>query len=758
MSKRWLVTCGLDYANGPMHLGHLLEKVQADIFVRALRMCGDEVLFICGADSHGTPIELSAHKEGLPPQQVAQRWREAAKASFAPFDIGFDGDYGTTHCAAHERQVREVFARLQRTGHVVARPREQLFDPVQGRFLPDRLVRGTCPRCGQTDQYGDGCEACGATYAPTELKDARSAFSGSPPVVKSSEHLFFQLRPYAPRLRRWVTEGGVPRQLRAFVLGWIDEGLRDWDISRDAPYFGIAIPDHPGKFFYVWLDAPIGYMTPCEGPQAALLFPHKVRRSAPILCGDPLPPEASVESKHSEGAVPPFCRPRAGGDPGDQNVRDASTSFVGAEGLSKRKGAMPPWEDPECNIVHFIGKDIVAFHALFWPAVLLGAGYQLPKQLAVHGMLTVNGGKMSKSRGTFITADAFARQVDPQALRYYLASKSGGGVEDMDLALPDLLAKVNGELVGGVVNLMSRTVALLHRHCDGKLARLDSSAQAHALRQAARDLVPAVRQAYRARETARAIKHVQAFAHQANVYLQQTTPWHGVKENPALAHRQLTMGLWASKVAVGLLAPVVPRMARQVEGMLRLEHPLTFANVTEGFTPDQRLGPYERLCERVQQRRIDALLDQTNARSALVCGGSTPLSMPRLESKRSQATAIQNSSNKKEKKMETNMISIDRFAAVDLRVAYVARAHAVEGSDKLIALVLDVGPLGQRQVLTGLRPHVTPEDLQGKMLALVSNLKPRKMRFGVSEGMVLACGDDKPQPVFVMGNPGDRIR
>ncbi|MEM7403250.1 MAG: methionine--tRNA ligase [Myxococcota bacterium] len=686
--KRVLVTCGLDYANGPMHLGHLLEKIQADIFVRAQRMSARHVLFVCGADSHGTPIELAATAAGKQPQELAQQWQQAAAASFAKFHIAFDGEYGTTHTPQHQQQVYELFARLKKSGHVQMQTIQQLYDPQAQRFLPDRLVRGTCPRCNSPDQYGDSCEVCGGTYSPTDLTDARSALSGAKPIVKQSEHLFFCLQPYAQRLQQWLAQEGVAcKQVQNSVQQWLQQGLRNWDISRDAPYFGIEIPQHPNLFFYVWLDAPIGYMSLCD-------------------------------------------------------TAAATTGQTAAD----------YWENSQAEIIHFLGKDIVSFHALFWPAMLMASGYQLPSRLAVHGMLTVNGQKMSKSRGTFITADAFAQQLDPQLLRYYLASKLTNDMTDIDLAFADLLAKVNADLAGGVVNVLSRTFALLQRHFQGKLSNQDPSNPASMLRQQANTLLQTVQQSYAAADTARVVRDVMAFAHQANIYLQQAAPWNHAAQQSSQAHQQLSTGLWAGSVAVGLLAPVLPIMATKLCSMLRIQPYKLFSDCMHPLPAGHCIGPYERLCERVNNKQIDALLQQTNEPAAQPKESTKQISPKKPEKPKKPQKSTQAHAQNQE-----GLIDFKQFSQVQLHAAYVTHAQEVADSNKLIALTLDVGPLGQRHVLTGLRPHVSAQQLLHKTVVLVSNLKPRTMRFGTSEGMILACGNTTPQPIFVQGQPGDPI-
>lgn len=644
---KYLVTPALPYANGPLHLGHLVEHIQVSIFVRALRMAGEDVLCVCGADSHGTPIEINAKKAGKEPLAYVQEWRTLQEKSLKRFGVEFDNGYGSTHTDLNKKHAEKIFEKLKAAGDITVREVDQLFDLKAGRFLPDRLIRGECPKCSAQDQYGDSCEKCGSTYRPTELKNPKSTLSGETPVLRSSKHYFFELSHYTDKLKAWVQKPGVlqPETQNSLKL-WFGDGLKDWDISRDAPYFGFLIPGETQKYFYVWLDAPVGYIS-----------------------------------------------------------------------LSESAGGLDLWSDPDTQIIHFIGKDITYFHALFWPAMLMGAGYTLPAQIAVHGMLTVNGEKMSKSRGTFILADKFAEFVSPEALRYYFACKLSSGVEDIDLSFEDFVGRVNADLVNKIINLLSRTVPLLHKNYFGKPAQIapDLAGEIAALAQK-------VEPSYRARETAQVVKDVVAIADLANKYLQDASPWDAKKNTPKQAHEQLSTALWAGKVCLGLLKPVLPEIAAQTEKMLHLAE-FTFKNILDALDTEQVLESYSRLFERIDMKKVDEMLQED-----------------------------------KKEEVKSTSISIDDFMKIDLRAALVLEAKTVEGSDKLISVTLDVGPMGKRHVFSGLRPHVQPEELLGKMVVLVANLAPRKMKFGLSEGMICAAGQGVPHVLLAEGaSPGDKI-
>ncbi|MFZ9887539.1 MAG: methionine--tRNA ligase [Myxococcota bacterium] len=697
MRSKYLVTPALPYANGPAHLGHLVEHVQVNVFVRALRMAGEDVLCVCGADSHGTPIELRAAEAGMSPADFTAKWQDAFERSFRRYGIEFDGGFGTTHTSENERHAGRIYEALKSGDHLERREIEQLYDPEAGRFLADRMVKGTCPSCSAADQYGDFCEVCGSTYRPTQLIDARSVVTGATPELRASEHIFVRLGAFAEPLRQWTQRPGVVNEDVQNYLGrWFEEGLKDWDISRDAPYHGFPIPGEQGKYFYVWLDAPIGYMSLTE-------------RAAALL---------------------------------GRTFEDY-------------------WCDSSTRIFHFIGKDITYFHTLFWPAMLMAAGHTLPEKVSVHGMLTVNGVKMSKSRGTFLLADDLADALGDngvQALRYYFACKLTSRTEDIDLNLEDFTHRVNADLVNKVVNLLSRTVPMLHRNHEGKLGHLDVDASA--MLEEARAIAATVESSYRQLDFAKVVKDVVAIADLGNRYLQDQKPWDTVKTDPARAHAQLTTALALGRTCVALLKPIVPAIAEMTERMLGLDAPgFTFANAFEAPAPGSPIGPYERLFERLDLSKVQALAPTAQGAEAPTSKPPTsaPASKPAVTTKAPTGPAQSKAAGSPESL--TDECGIDDFMRVDLRVAEVISAADVDGADKLIRLELDAGPLGKRQVFSGLKPHVQPADLVGKRVVLVANLKPRKMKFGMSEGMILAAGEAPPRPVFVPdASPGDRIR
>lgn len=669
MPEKYLVTPALPYANGPIHLGHLVEHIQVNIFVRALRMADKDVLYICGADSHGTPIEMNAMKANLPPKEFAAKWQQNQDASLRAFDIEFDGGYGTTHSNSNEEHAGQIFAALKAKGYIKTREIEQLFDPELKRFLPDRMVRGTCPKCQAKDQYGDSCEVCGRTYHPTDLIEPKSALSGATPILKKSLHYFVSLGQFEKALKDWTANPKtIYDDTRAFLEHWFSEGLKDWDISRDGPYFGFLIPGETDKYFYVWLDAPVGYISLSE-----------------------------------------------------KAAKERGLTFADY------------WQDRHTKIIHFIGKDIVYFHTLFWPAMLMAADYTLPSQIVVHGMLTVDGEKMSKSRGTFILADTFKKHVDSDALRYYYACKLSKRSEDIDLNLPDFIQRVNTDLVNKIVNLISRALPLLHRLFEGKAARLDPLASD--LIKKAQEICKTSQDLYLDNEPSRALNEIVRLAEDANRYLQEEAPWQVAKDDPKKAAQILTTGLYIGKVCLALLKPVLPRAVRALEDMLNNGQEYKFSNIAAPFPEGQQFMPYVHLFKRIEEENVKAMID---------------------EAKQESHKAISESTRKEASLPD---IDIKQFMDVDLRAAKVLSAKEVAGSDKLIACTLDVGSLGTRNVFSGLRPHVKPEQLEGRTVVVVANLAPRKMRFGVSEGMILACGEDKPVPLFLDGvKPGERVR
>jgi methionyl-tRNA synthetase len=685
---RVLVTPALPYANGAAHLGHLFEHLQVNTYVRALRMAGDDVLYVCGADCHGAPIEIAAKKQNKTPEQWAEEVRAGQEATLARFHVVFDGGYGSTHTTENERHAGRVYAALKSAGHITSRDVEQLQDPTDGRFLADRFVKGTCPKCGAKDQYGDSCEVCGSTYRATDLVEPYSALTGAKPHLASSKHLMFTLGAYAERLRAYLDDPHVLHPLlRNFLEKWFADGLKDWDISRDGPYFGFRIPGEENKFFYVWLDAPIGYISLSE-------------------------------------------RALAGTD------RGTWESW---------------WLDPTVRIEHFIGKDILYFHTLFWPAMLMATNATLPRAIHAHGMLTLDGVKMSKSRGTFLLGDELANVCDPQALRYYFAAKMTREPQDVDMNLVDFANRVNADLVNNVVNLVSRTVPMLHRSFDGKPTTMPDDLTA--LVTEAQELAPRALAHYRALDTAAVVRDVTALGSKANKLLQDTAPWDLLKTDAPRAHAVLTTALFVGKTCLALLKPVLPAVSATLERILGVGA-FTFENAADPLAVGKAIHPYERLFERVDVKALQGLIKPVEEPPTATTKPSTAAEPPKTE----KADAKKADKKKAEPQPPPAEIAFDDFAKVDLRAAKILEAKAVDGSDKLIHVKADVGVLGVREIFTGLRPHVQPEQLQGRTVVVVANLAPRKMaKFGTSHGMILAAGEP-PCPLFVdAAKPGDRV-
>jgi methionyl-tRNA synthetase len=682
MPRKILVSNALPYANGDIHLGHLVGYIQADVWVRFQRMRGHTVHYVCADDTHGTPVMLRAEKEGLTPEALIARIHGEHSRDFADFGVAFD-NYHSTHSAENRAYAEDFYTRLQAAGFIATRAIEQFYDPVKEMFLPDRYIKGECPKCGAADQYGDNCEVCGAAYAPTELKNPRSAVSGATPVLRSSEHYFFRLSDErsVAFLRAWTqsTNAIGVRRLQPEAankmkewLGEVGENkLSDWDISRDAPYFGFEIPGAPGKFFYVWLDAPIGYLASFKNLAA--------RRS-------------------------------------DISVEDY-TDAVKAEAAAT-------------EMVHFIGKDILYFHALFWPAMLKFADYRTPSQLCVNGFLTVNGAKMSKSRGTFITARSWLEQkLNPQWLRYYFATKSNGTMEDVDLNLDDLIAKVNSDLIGKFVNIASRSAGFITKRFGAKLGATDSVAAA--------EFIAAWQQgeiatAFESRNYSHALREVMRLADIANQYVNDHKPWELAKEegNEARLHVVCSTALTLFRDLTRYLKPVLPALAAEVETFLAIA-PLTWQGEWSPLPAGHTINAYQHLATRVERAQIDALLEANRESLA-------PAAAPAATPTAAASPAVET-------------ISIEDFAKIDLRVARIIEAGPVEGADKLIHLVLDAGEtdaVGQprtRHVFAGIKSAYAPEQLVGRYTVLVANLAPRKMKFGLSEGMVLAASDPTGQ-------------
>ncbi len=650
MARKILVTSALPYANGPIHLGHLVEYIQTDIWVRFQRLRGNHCIYVCADDAHGTPIMLKARQEGISPEALIERIGREHKADFDGFHIGFD-NYYTTHSAENQHYATLIYERLKAAGHISSRVIKQAYDPKMNMFLPDRYIKGECPRCGAADQYGDSCEVCGATYTPAELKNPVSVISGVTPVEKESEHYFFRLQDFEEMLRSWAEQGHVQEEVANKLREWFKEGLREWDISRDAPYFGFEIPDTQDKYFYVWLDAPIGYMASFRN-----------------LC--------------------------------EREGQDFDEYWKA---------------DSEAELYHFIGKDIVYFHALFWPAMLDGAGFRKPTRVCAHGFLTVNGQKMSKSRGTFIMARTFLNHLNPEYLRYYLAAKLSSSVEDLDLSLDDFIARVNSDLVGKLVNIASRCAGFINKRFEGRLG--ESLAQPELYRNVVAK-GENIAEFFENREYSRAIREIMALADQANQYIDEAKPWVLAKEAGREADVQAicTMGLNLFRALAVYLKPVLPRLAEEAETFLNIA-PQTWDDIQKPLL-EHRIEGYKPLMTRVDPEAVNAMVEES--RDTLT------------ESKPAEPGALAENPI-------AEQIEFDDFAKVDLRIARIDNAQHVEGADKLLQLTLDIG--GEtRNVFAGIKSAYAPEDLIGRYTVMVANLKPRKMRFGVSEGMVLAAG------------------
>ncbi|MCG8156828.1 methionine--tRNA ligase [Brenneria goodwinii] len=650
VAKKILVTCALPYANGSIHLGHMLEHIQADIWVRYQRMRGNQVYFICADDAHGTPIMLKAQQMGIAPEQMIAAMSQEHQQDFAGFNISYD-NYHSTHSEENRELSALIYSRLKENGFIKNRTISQLYDPEKGMFLPDRFVKGTCPKCKAPDQYGDNCEVCGATYSPTDLIDPKSAVSGATPVMRESEHFFFDLPAFSEMLQAWTRSGALQEQVANKMQEWFDAGLQQWDISRDAPYFGFEVPDAPGKYFYVWLDAPIGYMGSFKN-----------------LC-----------DKRGDLSFDEFWR------------KDSTT-----------------------ELYHFIGKDIVYFHSLFWPAMLEGSNFRKPTNLFVHGYVTVNGAKMSKSRGTFIKAGTYLQHLDADCLRYYYAAKLSSRIDDIDLNLEDFVQRVNADIVNKLVNLASRNAGFISKRFDGKLA--DKLADAD-LYKTFTDAAQSIAESYANRESGKAIREIMALADLANRYVDEQAPWVVAKEEGREADLQAicSMGINLFRVLMTYLKPVLPALAQRAEAFLNKE--LKWDEITAPLL-GHKVNTFKALFNRIDLDKVDAMVNASKEDMATAKAVSGPLAENPVQ--------------------ET--IKFDDFDKVDMRIALIKQAELVEGSDKLLRLTLDLG--GEtRQVFSGIRTaYPDPSVLEGRLTVMVANLAPRKMRFGLSEGMVMAAG------------------
>jgi methionyl-tRNA synthetase len=653
--RRILVTSALPYANGPLHLGHMVETVQTDIWVRYQKLRGHECIYVCADDTHGTPIMLKAQADGITPEALITRVWQEHKRDFDGFGIGFDNFY-STHSDENKECTHRVYDALVRGGYIERRTISQAYDEQAKMFLPDRYVKGTCPVCGTPDQYGDSCENCGSTYSPSDLKNPISVVSGTPPVERDSEHLFFRLSQFETMLREWTRSGALQPAVANKLDEWFAAGLKEWDISRDAPYFGFEIPDAPGKFFYVWLDAPIGYM----------------------------------------GSFLNLCRQRG----------------WGFEAWWKEASPM--------ELYHFIGKDILYFHSLFWPAVLHGAGFRKPSGVFVHGFLTVNGEKMSKSRGTFIKAETWLQYLPPELLRYFFASRLGSGVDDLDLNLDEFVNKANSDIVGKLVNIASRCAGFITKGFEGRLATKLPEPELYEHFVALNTTLGSL---YEGRDYAAAMREIMSLADRANQYIDQHKPWLLAKDPERTGEVQAvcTQGLNLFRVLALYLKPVLPKLVAEAEQFLGVAE-LSWDDIARPLLAT-RINEYRPLALRVDPKAVAQVIAVSKEENAAAKKPVGP-----VEAKQ----AI-------EKNDSGARITIDDFAKLDLRIARITAAEHVEGADKLLRLTVDLGD-ESRQIFAGIRSAYQPNDLVGRLTLVLANLEPRKMRFGLSEGMVLAAG------------------
>ncbi len=669
--RKILATSALPYANGPIHLGHMLEYIQTDIWVRFQRAQGHQAYFIWADDTHGTPIMLHAQKRGIRPEQLIAEMDAEHQRDFQDFGLSYD-NFGSTHSASNQHMVELIWSRLDAGGYIEKRTIEQFFDTDRNMFLPDRFIKGTCPKCKTPDQYGDSCENCGATYSPTDLIGPQSAVSGTAPVLKDSEHYFFKLGEFTEMLQEWINTAGLQHEVRNKLQEWFADGLQSWDISRDAPYFGFVIPGTTDKYFYVWLDAPVGYMA----------------------------------------SFADFC------------ARNPELDFESW------------WQpDSDAELYHFIGKDIVYFHALFWPAILRGANFRTPNAVFAHGFLTVNGAKMSKSRGTFIMARTYLDHLHPDYLRYYFAARLGSGLGDIDLNLDDFLQRVNSDLVGKLVNIASRCAGFIHKLNNGKLS---PELPEKKMYQSFLQQQPAIAEAFEQRNFQFAMRQIMSLADQANQYLAEREPWKLAKQEgqQSTAIAVCTQGINLFRVLITWLAPVIPATAASAGTFLNC--PIATWGDLQQPLLEHQIEPFHPLLKRIENAQLEAVLKA---------------------SAESLSTEQQSAAKHSESSAE-QVISIDDFKKIELRVARIIAASHVEGADKLLQLTLDIGDQ-QRNVFAGIKSSYDPGQLVDRLTVMVANLQPHKMRFGLSEGMVLAAAGPQGGPYLLSpdsgAQPGDRV-
>ncbi len=699
MKRKILVTSALPYANGSIHLGHLVEYIQTDIWVRFQKMQGHECHYVCADDTHGTPIMLRAQAEGITPEALIERVWHEHKADFDGFHVEFD-NYYSTNSDENRELAQNIYRKLRDEAKLIeTKTIEQFYDPEKEMFLPDRFIKGECPKCHALDQYGDSCEACGATYSPTDLINPVSAVSGTTPVHKESEHYFFTLGGCSDFLKEWTNAGHLQPEAANKMQEWIAGGLQNWDISRDAPYFGFEIPDAPGKYFYVWLDAPVGYMA----------------------------------------------------------------SF---KNLCARKGLdFNAWwgKDSTAELYHFIGKDILYFHALFWPAMLQFSGHRTPTGVFAHGFLTVNGQKMSKSRGTFITAASYRKHLNPEQLRYYFAAKLNSSIEDIDLSLEDFTARVNSDLIGKFVNIASRSAGFITKRFEGKLGGMADQTLPQQLQGAAKGIAAQ----YEAREYGKALRDIMRLADLANQYVDENKPWELAKQEgmEARLHEACSVSLNLFRLLTLYLKPVLPKLAADVEAFFNIP-PLSWLDAQTLLPAGHAINSYQHLMTRIDPKQVEAMTEENKATLAPV-----PQPSPARHGEKQQheaqvaAPSPQPSPQRGEGANESAiapLVTIDDFSKIDLRIAKIVNAEHVEGADKLLQLTLDIGEGKTRNVFAGIKSAYAPEKLIGRHTVMVANLAPRKMKFGLSEGMVLAASGSEPG-LFILSpdegaKPGMRVK
>ena len=679
--RKILVTSALPYANGPIHLGHLVEYIQTDIWVRYHKFRGREVYYFCADDTHGTPVMIAARKAGISPDDMVAKVHKEHYADLTGFLVEFD-NYYTTNSQENKEFSSAIYTKAMEGGHVARRSLEQLYCDHDKMFLPDRFVKGTCPKCGAKDQYGDSCEVCGAAYSPTDLKEPGCSICGTTPVMRKSEHLFFKLADFQDTLREWLdTPGRVDEGIRKKMDEWLDSGLKDWDISRDGPYFGFEIPGEKNKYFYVWLDAPIGYMA-------------------------------------------------------------SSRNYFNKTGQPEKFDRF--WnKDSQSEVYHFIGKDIVYFHTLFWPALLHVGGYRTPDAVHVHGFLTLNGEKMSKSRGTLIRARTYLNHLDPEALRFYYASRLTASLDDLDLALPDFVSRYNTEVVGNLTNIFSRLASGIAKKLERKLA--DGLTQdGENLRKFALESAERILEFYETRSYAKAVREIAGLGDEINRFVTREEPWVSVKTDPEKARRVLTDALTAGRILAGVVGPILPGFSKKVEELLNLPEPVNGGNLEWTFPAGHRLKEFIPLTTRLEEEKIQTMLDEE--KKAVEAANQKVTTDAKATEKGSSSDGI---------------ITIDDLAKVELKAGKILSAELVEGADRLLRISLDLGEEKPRQVIAGIRVAYDPETLVGMTVVAVANLQPRKMKFGVSEAMLLAAGEGEGLTLFVphrSAKPGDRLR